>query len=60
MLVDAANVKKNVMPKVWSTPGPGGLPFIEGRGCSPYLVGVKIKGLVSFRMTKHIHINLSG
>jgi len=38
---------------------PGGLPYIEGRVCSSYLVGVKIQILVSFRVSKCRTINFS-
>jgi len=37
----------------------GGLPNIKGRGCSSYLLGVKIKCLVSFRVSKYMNINFS-
>jgi len=50
------NINTIYMPS--NCPG-GGLPYIEGRGCSSYLLGVKIKGLVSFRVSKYININLS-
>jgi len=43
------------MSRVFKTPGGGGerqgLPYIEGPRCSSYRLGVKIKGLVSFRVS---------